>query len=117
MKFKKILTKKVMFIFQDVFNNLFTIAEKVEIKGVIYDVFALAQDFTVAGGYVYRDLKLSCNNLKISSVVCDYMLDLGSFLVFMLIIWLLCLVLAPRFLEKTKVIKLIKKVIFNKTNV
>lgn len=147
-----------------VFNNLFTIAEKVEIKGVIYDAFALAQDFTISGGYVYRDLKVSCNSLNINgivgrnafvncsnlkfntdegsngiiygnldyssaveasipdssvkgnvnynetkespeksvtSIISDYILDLGGFLAFVLIIWLLLLLVAPKFLSKT----------------
>ena len=30
-----------------VFSNLFTIAESVEIKGVVYDVFALSENFTI----------------------------------------------------------------------
>lgn len=147
-----------------VFNNLFTIAESVEIKGVIYDAFALAENFTIYGGYVYRDLKVSCNTLNIngivgrnafvncstlgfntdqgnngiiygnlnytsdsqvsipedtvkgtvnytepkvspdksvSSIISDYILDLGEFLAFVLIIWLVCLVLAPKFLANT----------------
>ena len=147
-----------------VFSNLFIIAESVEIKGVVYDAFALSQNFTISGGYVYRDLKLACDTLNIngavgrnafvncatinfntdqsnngiiygdlnytsdskisipenvvsgsvnytdskaspnksiSSIIADYILDLGEFLVFLLIIWLLCLVLAPTFLTNT----------------
>lgn len=147
-----------------VFSNLFTIAESVEIKGVIYDAFALSKNFTLSGGYVYRDLKLSCDTLNVNgavgrnafvdcatinfntdqnnngiiygdlnytsnseisipenvvsgsvnysntkslenksvgSIIADYILDLGEFLVFVLIIWLICLVLAPKFLTNT----------------
>lgn len=147
-----------------VFSNLFTIAESVEIKGVVYDAFALSKNFTLSGGYVYRDLKVACNTLNINgivgrnafvdcatinfntvqnnsgiiygdlnytsnseisipenvvsgsvnysntktlenksvgSIIADYILDLGEFLVFVLIIWLICLVLAPKFLTNT----------------
>lgn len=147
-----------------VFSNLFTIAESVEIKGVVYDAFSLSKNFTLSGGYVYRDLKLSCDTLNVNgavgrnafvdcatinfntdqnnngiiygdlnytsnseisipenvvsgsvnytntkilenksvaSIIADYILDLGEFLVFVLIIWLICLVLAPKFLANT----------------
>lgn len=147
-----------------VFSNLFTIAESVEIKGVVYDAFALAENFTIESGYVYRDLKVACDTLNINgpvgrnafvdcstmnfntdentngiiygnlsyssdseisipenvvngtvdytapkvspeksirSIIVDYILDLGEFLAFVLIIWLVCLVLAPKFLANT----------------
>lgn len=147
-----------------VFNNLFTAAESVEIKGVVYDAFALTKNFTLSGGYVYRDLKVACDTLNINgvigrnafvdcatinfntdesnsgiiygdlnytsnseisipenavsgnvnytepklspdksitSIITDYILDLGEFLVFVLIIWLVCLILAPKFLSNT----------------
>ena len=38
---------------------------------------------------------------SIRSIVADYILDLGGFLAFVLIIWLVCLVLAPKFLANT----------------
>lgn len=147
-----------------VFSNLFTIAESVEIKGVVYDVYALAQNLTISKGYIYRDLKAACDTLNINgvigrnafvncssinfntdentngiiygnlnyiansefsipenvvngtvnytpssissgksiqSIIADYILDLGEFLAFVLIIWLLCLVLVPKFLANT----------------
>lgn len=147
-----------------VFSNLFTIAESVEIKGVVYDAFALSKNFTISDGYVYRDLKVACDTLNVNgavgrnafvdcasinfntdksnngiiygdlnytsdseisipenvvsgsvnyndakllenksvgSIIADYILDLGEFLVFVLIIWLVCLVLAPKFLDNT----------------
>lgn len=147
-----------------VFSNLFTIAETVEIKGVVYDVYALTQNLTISSGYVYRDLKVACNTLNVNgavgrnafvdcetinfntdqnnngiiygnlnyssnsevsipenvvngnvnytdqkissgkairSIIADYILDLGKFLAFVLIIWLVCLVLAPKFLANT----------------
>lgn len=147
-----------------VYSNLFVIAETVELKGVACDVFALAQNFNISGGYVYRDLKVACNTLNINgvvgrnafvscasinfntdegtngiiygnldyssnseasipenvvkgtvnynaiqvspeksirSIIADYILDLGGFLAFVLIIWLVCLVFAPKFLANT----------------
>ena len=148
-----------------VFSNLFTTAESVEIKGVVYDVFALAKDFTISGGFVYRDLKAACGNLTVNgsvgrnafvtcssinfntdqnsngliygdlnyssdsevsvpeecvkgnvnytksesssdqkttaSIITDYIVGLGKFLAFVLIIWLICLALAPKFLANT----------------
>ena len=38
---------------------------------------------------------------SIRSIIADYILDLGEFLAFVLIIWLVCLVLAPKFLANT----------------
>lgn len=148
-----------------IFSNLFTCAQSVEIKGVVYDVYACAQDFTISSGYIYRDMKLSCQNVNINGTVgrnafvncssinfntdsqnkgiiygnldytssseasipdgsvsgevkfeqssdsnkedsvktkiTSYILNLGAFLAFVLIIWLLCLWLAPKFLDKT----------------
>lgn len=147
-----------------IFSNLFTISNNVEIKGVVYDVYALAKNLTLSNGYVYRDLKVSVGTLNINgvigrnafvtcstinfntdgnsngiiygnlnysatakmaipenavngdvnysiseeesevnvrSIIANYILDLGQFLAFVLIIWLLCLWLAPKFLSNT----------------
>lgn len=147
-----------------IFNNLFAISNSIEIKGIIYDVYALAQNFTISNGYIHRDLKLSCNTLtvngavgrnafvdcsnvqfntdkndkgiiygdfnysanseisidsklvngnikysqssmssqkSIGAIIASYLLDLGAFLSFVLIIWLICLLLAPKFLKNT----------------
>ena len=147
-----------------VFNNLFAMADSIEVKGVVYDVYALAKTFNISKGYVYRDLKASCDTLNVNgtvgrnafinctslnfntdensngviygnldysskneasipedsvngtvnykqitnsssksarSIVADYILSLGSFIAFVLIIWLLCLWLAPKFLNTT----------------
>lgn len=143
-----------------IFSNLFTIAESVEIKGVVYDVYALSKNLTISKGYVYRDIKVACNTLNINgtigrnafvncssinfntdqynngiiygdldytsnseisipentvtgevkhsqqntsiqSVIADNILTLGSFITFVLIIWLICLILAPKFLSNT----------------
>lgn len=147
-----------------IFNNLFAMANSIDIKGVVYDVYALAQNFTVSNGYIYRDAKLCCNTININGVigrnafvscsninfntdendkgiiygdltystpselsfdknivngnvtykapkvspeksvreiVASYILDLGAFLAFVIIIWLVCLWVAPKFLNDT----------------
>lgn len=147
-----------------IFSNLFAIADSIDIKGVVYDVYALAQNFTISNGYIYRDAKLCCNTIningaigrnafvscsninfntdendkgiiygdltystpselsfdknivngnvtykapKVSSeksireIVASYISDLGAFLAFVIIIWLVCLWVAPKFLDDT----------------
>lgn len=152
-----------------VFSNLFTCAKDIEINGLVYDVYACADNITVSG-YVYRDIKALCNNLNINGtigrnafvscskinfntgdqtqstntsgiiygdlnyvsssessipedgvsgkvnftqqksssssmstkeIVKSYIVDLVSFLAFVVIVWLICLWLAPKFLNKT----------------
>ena len=147
-----------------IFSNLFAMADSIDIKGVVYDVYALSQNFTVSNGYIYRDAKLCCNTININGVigrnafvscsninfntdendkgiiygdltystpselsfdknivngnvtykapkvspkksvreiVASYISDLGAFLAFVIIIWLVCLWLAPKFLNDT----------------
>ena len=147
-----------------IFSNLFAMADSIDIKGVVYDVYALAQNFTVSNGYIYRDAKLCCNTININDtigrnafvscsninfntdendkgiiygdltystpselsfdknivngnvtykapkvspeksvreIVASYISDLGAFLAFVIIIWLVCLWLAPKFLNDT----------------
>ena len=146
-----------------VFSNLFAIADSIDIKGVVYDIFSLSKTLTISQGYVYRDLKASCNTININGVIgrnafvncanlnfnsdgntngvihgnlnysassefsipenvvngtvnynplvvseksiqtiiADYILDLGAFIVFVLVVWLICLWLAPKFLDNT----------------
>lgn len=147
-----------------IFSNLFSIAKSIEIKGIVYDVYALADNLTLSKGYIYRDLKTTVGTLNINgfvgrnafvncstinfntdensngiiygnltysasakmaipenavngtinysvseedsettiqTVVANYILDLGKFLSFVLIVWLLCLWLAPKFLSTT----------------
>ena len=147
-----------------IFSNLFAMADSIDIKGVVYDVYALAQNFTVSNGYIYRDAKLCCNTININGtigrnafvscsninfntdendkgiiygdltystpselsfdknivngnvtykapkvspeksvreIVASYISDLGAFLAFVIIIWLVCLWLAPNFLNDT----------------
>ncbi len=148
-----------------IFNNLFAMAESIEVKGVVYDVYALAKDFNLSGGYIYRDAKISCKNVNINgaigrdafvncskinfntdgndkgtiygnlkytassefnfedknvvngtieykapnaspdksvgAIISSYIFDLGCFLTFVIIIWLVCLWIAPKFLADT----------------
>lgn len=147
-----------------IFSNLFAMANSIDIKGVVYDVYALSQNFTVSNGYIYRDAKLCCNTININGVigrnafvscsninfntdendkgiiygdltystpselsfdknivngnvtykapkvspeksvreiVASYISDLGAFLAFVIIIWLVCLWLAPKLLNDT----------------
>ena len=147
-----------------IFSNLFAMADSIDIKGVVYDVYALAQNFTVSNGYIYRDAKLCCNTININGtigrnafvscsninfntdendkgiiygdltystpselsfdknivngnvtykapkvspeksvreIVASYISDLGAFLAFVIIIWLVCLWVAPKFLNDT----------------
>lgn len=148
-----------------IFSNLFTCAQSVDIKGVVYDVYAVSENFSLSGGYVYRDLKVSCNTLNINGtvgrnafvncskinfntdsqnkgiiygnleytsssestipdgvvsgeikfhedvdssasvstaeIIKNYIINLGEFLAFLLIIWVVCLLIAPKFLDST----------------
>lgn len=150
-----------------VFSNLFTIANDLNINGVVYDLYASSTNINISG-YVYRDIRTTSNELKISGVVGrnayvttnnisfeansneenqtiqqgtiagnlnytarnelsipegvvngttnyteakttsptigDYLLALGRFLVTVIIIWLLCLWLAPKFLNRTNLV-------------
>lgn len=158
-----------------VFSNLFTCAKTVNVSGVVYDLYALAQDVQI-NGYIYRDIRVASNSLDIkgtigrnayaqsnnitfataqegqekgtvssagivngnleygaskeisipegavsgetkytpineknSNGVKTYMVSLGTEIATVIIIWLLCLWLAPKFLNKTNTL-LTKKV-------
>lgn len=148
-----------------IFSNLFTTSKCIDIKGVVYDVYACAETINLTGGYIYRDIKAFCNTLNVngsvgrnafidcahmnfnteenskgtiygnlnytsnseisipdgavsgetkftksttyseekstSDIIAQYLLNLGTFLAFVLIIWLICLWLTPKFLEST----------------
>jgi len=157
---KKIIVEEKGYIF----SNLFAMAESIEIKGVVYDVYALCQNLNISNGYVYRDIKAACNTLNINAsvgrnvfvncaninfntfegangvifgnldyssdfeisipenvvngevsftqtsvsteqpigeIIADYILDLGTFIAFVLLVWLICLWLSPKFLNNT----------------
>lgn len=158
-----------------VFSNLFTCAKTVNVSGVVYDLYAVAQDVQI-NGYIYRDIRVASNSLdikgtvgrnafvqsnnitfataqegqeegvvsstgivngnfeygaskeisipegavagetkytpanaKTSNGVKTYMLSLGTAIATAIIIWLLCLWLAPKFLSNTNTL-LTKKV-------
>lgn len=147
-----------------IFNNLFVTADSIEIKGIVYDVYAISRITTISGGKIYRDIKLATDTFNVNgavgrnafvtasninfntdgnsngsirgnldysteseisipenavngeikytpitidepesfaSIVSNYILDLGAFMAFVLIIWLICLWLAPKFLQNS----------------
>ena len=150
-----------------VFSNLFTIANTLNVNGVVYDLYASSTNINISG-YVYRDVRTSSEDFKISGVVGrnayittnnisfettsneenqttqqgtiagnlnytaktelsipegvvngtinyteaktssptigNYLFALGRFLVTVIIIWLLCLWLAPKFLSRTHLV-------------
>lgn len=51
-----------------IFSNLFVAAENVNIKGIVYDLYALANNITV-DGYIYRDIKTSSSTLNINGII------------------------------------------------
>lgn len=51
-----------------IFSNLFTTSESVDVKGVVYDIYALSNNINISG-YVYRDIKVGCNTLNILGTI------------------------------------------------
>lgn len=51
-----------------VFSNLFTTAPNVNVKGVVYDLYALSDTVNITG-YVYRDMRVSCDTLNINGTI------------------------------------------------
>ena len=51
-----------------IFSNLFVSAENVNVKGIVYDLYAIADNITV-DGYIYRDIKSSSSTLNINGVI------------------------------------------------
>ena len=51
-----------------IFSNLFTVASTLNIQGVVYDLYSLSKDVTLTG-YVYRDIRVSTNNLNLYGTV------------------------------------------------
>lgn len=145
-----------------IYSNLFALAKSIEIQGIVYDAYVSAEDFTISGGYVYRDLRLiskSFNNFGVvgrnayvdcssmnfeledktgiiygnleysskseinlpelavsgetkftknitteistSHLIYNYIINLGSFIIFVIVVWLLCLWIAPKFLNNS----------------
>ena len=161
-----------------IYSNLFAFAESIDIKGVIYDLYAASKDVSITG-YVYRDIHvgsdtveilgsigrnvfINCTKFKIeedtsngdpeaaannphgiingnlnytaseevklpeNSVVGDtnfkkaenvktnttqnYIISLGTLVATVAIIWLLCLWLAPKFLQNSTSLLASKKI-------
>ena len=63
------------------------------------------KEFTIPENVVQGDTKYSSSallsNISTQTIVANCILDLGRFLAFLLIVWLLCLWLAPNFLKKS----------------
>lgn len=51
-----------------IFSNLFVSAENITIKGVVYDLYSIANNITV-DGYIYRDLRTTSSTLNINGVI------------------------------------------------
>lgn len=51
-----------------IFSNLFALANKVDVNGVIYDLYSAAEEINISG-YVYRDIKVGTNALKILGTI------------------------------------------------
>ena len=51
-----------------IFNNLFTIATNLDIQGVVYDLYSLSDTITISG-FIYRDIKVSCNTLNVNGTI------------------------------------------------
>ena len=51
-----------------IFSNLFACAESINISGVVYDVYAMANDVTI-DGYIYRDIRVGTNSLNLNGTV------------------------------------------------
>lgn len=141
-----------------IYSNLFATAPSIEVKGVVYDIYAASKDFTLNGGFIYRDIKTICENFNVyggigrnafvncsnisfqdnnnnttgaisgdlnytsnkeieipensvkgqvyfsqsvtnnPNTIQNYLISLGSFLAFVLILWVLCYGFACQFL-------------------
>lgn len=51
-----------------IFSNLFTLAQDINIKGVVYDVYSASENNNIEG-YVYRDIRSVCSKLSISGAI------------------------------------------------
>ena len=51
-----------------IFSNLFAATTDLTINGVVYDVYAVANNISITG-YIYRDLKATCNTLNIFGTI------------------------------------------------
>lgn len=51
-----------------IFNNLFALAQDVNISGIVYDLYSSSQNVTIEG-YVYRDLKITADTLNLKGLI------------------------------------------------
>lgn len=51
-----------------IYNNLFCVSSRLNIIGVSYNVYAFSNTVDISG-YIYKDLRVSCDSLNISGVV------------------------------------------------
>lgn len=162
-----------------VFSNLFTLSKEVHITGVVYDLYAAAENTTITG-YVYRDVHVGADTVNIFGTVgrnafvdcanfslvknaeenneqestenkqgsingslkysanteasipegavsgetnfeqaksfsgnnlTEKIMDLGTFVITVIAVWLICLWLAPKFLKNTTTLLTSKKVL------
>ncbi len=52
-----------------VFSNLFALANSIEVKGVIYDIYSFSEKLTISGGHIYRDMKAACRDFNFSGTI------------------------------------------------
>lgn len=53
-----------------VYSSIFACANEITINGVVYDVYAISNNFTLkSNGFVYRDLKVSGSNVNLSGKI------------------------------------------------
>ena len=51
-----------------IYSNLFALGDSIEIKGVIYDVYACASNLNISG-YVYRNVLSACKNFTLGGLI------------------------------------------------
>ena len=76
-------------------------------NGIIYgDLnYTASSEFTipenaVSGTVNYKQMTISSEK-SVQAIIVDYIWSLGTFLVFIIVVWLVCLLLAPKFLANT----------------
>lgn len=53
-----------------VYNSLFAVADEISIDGIVYDLYAFANNFTLeSNAFVYRDLRVSANTFNLNGKV------------------------------------------------
>lgn len=73
--------------------------------------YTAKQEISIPEGAVSGDINFEKETITNTNVVQDYIMSLGTFVVTVIIIWLLCLWITPKFLEKTSTFLTTKKVL------